>query len=136
MRIVTLAGAALPVPAPAVAGTGEGGDEPAVRSGRHAQRVTAIRRRPRAPRPLPATPVSLRARLQAAGLAVTPPRQQVLALLAARGPIPLSRRDIDRRLDYAIRPVTIQRVLGRLEAAGPIERVAQAGEGRAHRLRA
>lgn len=124
------------IPGQAFALAVEAPEEPIARSGRRAQRAVAIRRRTSAPRPLPAPVAPVRARLQAAGLAATMPRQQVLALLVTRESTPLSGRDIYRRLDYAVSQVTIQRVLGQFEAAGLVERVADPEERRSYRLRA
>ncbi|PZQ19692.1 MAG: hypothetical protein DI564_00130 [Rhodanobacter denitrificans] len=122
--------------APTCASALEAPEEPLARSGRRAHSVAALRRRTSAPRPLPAPAAPVRARLQAAGLAVTMPRQQVLALLVARGRTPLSGRDIYRRLDYAVSQVTIQRVLWQFEAAGLVERVIHPDDRRSYRLRA
>lgn len=122
-------------PAVSFAHAVEAPEEPLARVGRRAQNATAIRRRTSAPRPLPTPVAPVRARLQAAGLAATLPRQQVLALLAARECTPLSGRDIYRRLDYAVSQVTIQRVLGQFEAAGLVERVAHRDDRRSYRLR-
>ncbi len=114
----------------------EAPEEPMARAGRRAQAAAAIRRRTSAPRPLPAPAAPVRARLQAAGLAATVPRQQVLSLLVARERTPLSGRDIYRRLDYAVSQITIQRMLGQFEAAGLVERVTQSDDRRSYRLRA
>lgn len=125
-----------PMPGPTCALAVEAPEEPIARTGRRAQSAGAIRRRTSAPRPRPAAVAPVRARLQAAGLAATMPRQQVLALLVARRRTPLSGRDIYRRLDYAVSQVTIQRVLGQFEAAGLVERVADPEDRRSYRLRA
>lgn len=139
--VAACSGAVPIVHAPSAVHAVDGVEEAMVRAGRRSQATAAIRRRSGTAKPLPVPAAPLRARLQAAGLAATVQRQQVLALLSAGDRAPISDRDIYRRLDYAVSQVTIQRVLGQFESAGLIERVARAAGGcrpvrQGYRLRA